>query len=249
MVGETPSDFTKRLRLEKAVQLIRFGKRQPLSDVAHQCGFTSSSDFTRSFKQRFGVAPSKWDRNTEQHEDATQVDSTTPQTPLQLQRPPSRANPDGFRVRIRELPTRHVAYIRVANPYQGNGVLQACHRLLQWAEARQIAHRPWLGYQFENPTITELDACYYCVGLELENRLQPQGEIGMYRFPPMLVAEVEMKGDIDQEIRLLQWLYGSWLPRSQYVPDDQPCFEAWIGKPFAHGHSHFELRIQLPIRS
>jgi DNA gyrase inhibitor GyrI len=64
----------------------------------------------------------------------------------------------------------------------------------------------------------------------------------------MTVAEVEMKGRIELEIRLLQWLYGSWLPRSKYVPADQPCFEAWRGKPFSHGFEHFELSIQLPIK-
>jgi AraC family transcriptional regulator len=46
----------------------------------------------------------------------------------------------------------------------------------------------------------------------------------------------------------LQWLYGSWLPRSGFVPDDQPAYESWMGRPFAHGTEYFELAIQLPIR-
>ena len=64
----------------------------------------------------------------------------------------------------------------------------------------------------------------------------------------MLVAEVEMKGDIDLEIRLFQWLYGSWLPRSKYVPADQPCFEVWKGRPFECGLKYFDLAIHLPIK-
>jgi AraC family transcriptional regulator len=63
----------------------------------------------------------------------------------------------------------------------------------------------------------------------------------------MIVAQVEVRGGIDLELRALQWLYGTWLPRSGYVPDDQPGFEAWIGRPFAHGTEHFELYAQLPI--
>jgi AraC family transcriptional regulator len=42
-------------------------------------------------------------------------------------------------------------------------------------------------------------------------------------------------------------LYRSWLPRSGYVPDHQPMFEAWNGEPFAHGLEHFELRVQLAV--
>jgi AraC family transcriptional regulator len=59
---------------------------------------------------------------------------------------------------------------------------------------------------------------------------------------------VEIRGDINLELRALQWFYGSWLPRSRYVPDDQPSFEAWIGRPFADGFETFALRAQIPIR-
>jgi AraC family transcriptional regulator len=64
----------------------------------------------------------------------------------------------------------------------------------------------------------------------------------------MTVADVEMKGGIDLELRALQWLYGTWLPRSGLVPDDQPGFEAFVGRPFAHGGEYFELNLQVPVR-
>jgi AraC family transcriptional regulator len=63
----------------------------------------------------------------------------------------------------------------------------------------------------------------------------------------MRVAEIEIAGTIDPELRALEWLYTTWLPHSGCVPDDQPCFEAWNGEPFAHGNEHFELRVQLPV--
>ena len=61
-------------------------------------------------------------------------------------------------------------------------------------------------------------------------------------------TQVEVRGGVELELRALQWLYGVWLPRSGYVPDDQPCFEAFIGRPFAHGMEHFELHAHLPVR-
>ncbi len=73
-------------------------------------------------------------------------------------------------------------------------------------------------------------------------------DVGRFEFPAMLVAEVVVRGGIDLELRALDWLYGTWLPRSRYVPDDQPCFEAWIGRPFQHGPEHFELLLQLPVK-
>ena len=64
----------------------------------------------------------------------------------------------------------------------------------------------------------------------------------------MTVAQVAIRGGLDLELRGLRWLYASWLPRSGYLPDDYPCFEAWIGRPFAHGTAYFEILVYLPIR-
>jgi AraC family transcriptional regulator len=67
-------------------------------------------------------------------------------------------------------------------------------------------------------------------------------------FSEMRVAEVVVRGDLALEARAIDWLYKSWLPKSGYVPDDQPAFEAWIGKPFAHGNEYFEIAVQLAVR-
>ena len=221
------------------------------------CGFSSSSDFSRCFKQRYGTAASAFDIKgwREAHSAALQAMVPEPARStssgqagrFHLGGLPAAHNPDGFRVRIRDLPARTVAYIRVLDPYRGDAVAQAIRRLITWAERHSLADGQWLGYQWDNPEITSLEDCQYYVAVEAE-RFVARGEIGRFRFPPMTVAQVEIRGRIDLELRALQWLYGTWLTRSRYVPDDQPGFEAWIGRPFAHGTEHFELYAQLPIR-
>jgi AraC family transcriptional regulator len=249
LVGETPADFVKRVRLDKALWLMAFTPKQSLTSIAMASGFTSSSDFSRCFKQRFGVPPSVFDIKAWRAQGAAKLESLTgPFTPSErIARLPARDNPDAFRVEIRRLPARSVAYIRVANPYQGKGVVDAVHRLVAWAERHGLADGQWLGYQWENPEITPLEDCGYYVAVVAE-QFTPEGEVGRYEFPPMTVAQITMRGGIDLELRALQWLYGSWLARSRYVPEDQPCFEVWHGRPFAHGFTHFELDIHLPVR-
>jgi AraC family transcriptional regulator len=61
------------------------------------------------------------------------------------------------------------------------------------------------------------------------------------------VAEVEIAGTIELEMRAIDWVFRTWLPSSGYAPASQPCFEAWNGAPFAHGMEHFELRMHLPV--
>jgi AraC family transcriptional regulator len=249
IVGSTPADFVKRLRLEKALRLLSRPRAPSFTTIALECGFSASSDFSRCFKQRFGVPPRSFDIQAWRQARHEELQVTVEQAvrPTHVERLPPRHNPDSFRVRIRELPARTVAYIRVDKPYQGNGVIKAVRNLLSWAERHGLADGQWLGYQWDNPEITSLEDCRYYVAVEAE-RFQPTGEVVRSRFPPMSVAQVEVRGGLDLELRALQWLYGSWLPRSGYVPDDQPCFEAWIGRPFVHGTEYFELLVQLPIR-
>ena len=85
------------------------------------------------------------------------------------------------------------------------------------------------------------------MGVEVPGDTLADGEVSINTFPPCLIAEVEIKGSIEVELRALHWLYLTWLPSSRYAPAHQPAFEAWNGRPFAHGIEHFELRAQLPV--
>ena len=92
-----------------------------------------------------------------------------------------------------------------------------------------------------------LDRCRYDIGVEV-----PEGEpldtaVQQIRFPAMTVVEVPVRGGVELELQVFDWLYTTWLPARGCVPDSQPCFEAWDGEPFAHGVEHFELRVQLPL--
>ena len=249
LLGETLNQFVKRQRLERAMYLMSHAPKRSLTDVALDCGFSSSSDFSRSFKQRYGAAPRQFDldsfRNTrrEEFERFMTHQAGGPHfTSL-----PAGQNPDGFSVQLRDLPARTVAYIRVLDPYREGIVQAACERLLDWAVKRGLADGQWLGYMWEEPEIVSLKNCRYDVALVVDD-VEPEGEIGRFEFPKMRVAEVILSGGLELEARAIDWLYKTWLPRSGYVPDDQPAFEAWIGRPFAHGFEHFEIACQLPVR-
>ncbi len=257
LTGETLGNFVKRQRLERSLYLMSHARGRSLTEIALECGFSSSSDFSRSFKQRFGTPPSAFDlatfrdsrrdefnkaQSADASDGASDVDGA-----LRFARLPPGENPDGFAVELRDLPPRTVAYVRVLDPYSSfTAVRQAYERLMAWASARGLSDRQWLGYQWEDPEIVALKDCRYDVAVEVDD-VRPEGEIGRFQFPAMRVAEVRIKGDVQLELRALDWLFGTWLPRSGYVPDDQPAFEAWIGRPFAHGFEQFAIACQLPV--
>jgi AraC family transcriptional regulator len=58
-VGETPKQFTLRLKLGRAAALLLSG-RDTVLDIALACGFRSHEVFCRAFRRRFGMSPSAY---------------------------------------------------------------------------------------------------------------------------------------------------------------------------------------------
>ena len=253
LLGETLNEFVKRLRLERAVYWMAHSPSLSLTEISLRCGFSSSSDFSRSFKSRYGISPSAFqvDSFRESKRQEFEAAMASRENGPKFTGLPAGENPDGFQVSIRELPARTVAYVRALDPYRTTAVLDSCQELLRWAEQRNLADGQWLGYMWEDPEIVAVQHCRYDVAVVVDpsrfDRL-PEGVVGRWDFPPLRVAEVTLRGDIHLEMRAWDWLFKTWLPNSKFVPDDQPSFEAWHGRPFAHGHEYFELNCQLPVR-
>ncbi len=248
LVGETLQQFVNRLRLERALKMLAHDGRVSLTDVAFACGFASSSDFSRSFKLRYGVPPSAFDLDTfrARRREDWQAAIMAPHQRHLLRGLPAGENPDGFEVQFKSLPKRYVAYLRVVNSYRPHVVEEAAAKLVAWARERGLEGGQWLGYMWDDPEIVAHEKCRYDVGVEVPDSFT-DAEVGCFEFPAMRVATLELRGGIDLEMRALDWIYRTWLPRSGYVPNDRPCFEAWRGIPFEHGTEHFELDLQLPV--
>jgi AraC family transcriptional regulator len=116
LLGETLNQFVKRLRLERALYLMSHAPNRSLTDVALACGFSSSSDFSRSFKQSYGAAPSVFDLETFRNARREEFESVVSNYDggHRVTTLPAGENPDGFELQLRDLPARTVAYIRVA---------------------------------------------------------------------------------------------------------------------------------------
>jgi YesN/AraC family two-component response regulator len=59
MTGETPSNVLKRLRLERAEGMLT-ARAGSIQEIAYAVGFKSVSHFSRSFREQYGVPPSRY---------------------------------------------------------------------------------------------------------------------------------------------------------------------------------------------
>lgn len=59
LTGQTPSDFIRTVRLKAAAELLKAGQRN-VSEVCYLTGFATPQNFTKHFKDMFGVVPSQY---------------------------------------------------------------------------------------------------------------------------------------------------------------------------------------------
>jgi DNA-binding response OmpR family regulator len=59
LAGETPSDLIRRMRLERAAQLLD-AKAGSVAEVAYSVGFKSVAHFSNAFNDLYGMRPSAW---------------------------------------------------------------------------------------------------------------------------------------------------------------------------------------------
>src|SRR5579862_9158696 len=127
--GETLNNFTNRLRLEKAARLLRYSE-QSLTEIALDCGFSSSATFSRAFRSGYDTSPSEF-RKSGEIKKSKICKELFPKDEygLPMSAEEKRA---AFPVEIIDIPERQVAYIRVTNAFEMDRVLAALNTLIDW---------------------------------------------------------------------------------------------------------------------
>jgi len=152
MTGETLNDFTNRLRLEKAARLLT-KTRQSATEIALDCGFSSSATFSRSFNKSFNTSPTQYRKSGKIKNSKickelfSKHEYVLPMTDEEKK--------VAFPVEIRKFPAWNVAYIRVSNSFEGDRVLKAFEKMIEWLKSEKIDDKGTLfGMSIDDPTVT-----------------------------------------------------------------------------------------------
>jgi len=254
LVGETPAQLIRRLRLEKAANRLVGNPADSILAIALDCGFSSAAAFARAFKEQFGVTASEWrageaerhrqrkmgqaDRKTGQAEGkpgkaAPAVSSyLEPATGnlrwrLEMKHTESKLQAE---VRVEELPPLHVVYLRHVGPYQGDGALfeRLWGEVMKWAGPRGL-YRPgqtqMLTVYHDDPNVTDDDKLRLSCCLSVPEGTPVDGPFGTMTLPGGAYAIARFTLDASQYSEAWAAVYGGWLPDSGYQPDDRPTFE------------------------
>jgi AraC family transcriptional regulator len=244
--GETLNNFTNRLRLEKAARLLRYSE-QSLTDIALDCGFSSSATFSRAFRSGYDTSPSQF-RKSGEIKKSKICKELFPEEEygLPMSAEEKRA---AFPVKLIDIPERQVAYIRVTNAFELDRVLAALKTVIKWAKSQDIFwHGILFGMTVDDPHVTPKHLYRYEVCLASSLPFECMEGMSKLKMPAMRYAVIKVSGDIHKVATAWDYLYRDWLINSVHEPEHAPALEIFLDKENATDWSHFELELCLPVR-
>jgi AraC family transcriptional regulator len=248
LVGESVHAFTHRLRLEKAVLVMKHAPRTTLTNIALRSGFASSSDFSRAFKQAYGFSPRQF--TPERFvQDSKNWQDLLANTGYGFGKFPDPKNPDRFRVRVVERPAQRVAYVRVIGTHKAERLLAGFETLMAWGKRHGLVPEAELiGMSQDDPNITPMHKYRYDFCLALPAGLQPAGDINVRTLPASRFGALHCRGDIHKLDRAWNHLFQAWLPGSGYEPTLEPAMEVYRGHPAELGWETFDIDCMVPVK-
>jgi len=249
LTGESVLAFVTRLRLERALFLMRTARDSSLTAIAQACGLGSSSSFSRSFKKHFGVAPSAADLERLLRERKSS-ESAPAGMHYFLQPFPVEDVPEGLDIRIERFGSLKLAYVRVVGSYlKPEEMMKAFRRLEAWALRSGIDRQRSLliGMSMDDPEIVPLAKCRYDFCRTVATRPLPRQGISFTTLPACDWAVCHLQGGLELFDRAYNYLFKHWLPHSGYQPAPLPGMEIYRQHPDDIGWDRFDIDACIPI--
>ncbi|WP_374334634.1 GyrI-like domain-containing protein [Leeia sp.] len=241
LTGETLLTFTRRLQMERARKHLLFGKRS-VTVIAIKCGFSSSQNFAKAFRQFYGETPSAYrlrhhapiSKNGNASQDAAPYTALTVPLPA---------------VSVREVPARTVLYARELAAYGKDACARAYAALCtQLGFKPDFASHQVVALYWDHPLITDAVHCRTDLCIEVDERLVkahpscPSQQVPGGRYA---VFDCEIHG---QEQFAFAWQYAvDWLQERQHKLADQPAYELYQAGTELDSE-YYRVAIYLPIR-
>lgn len=274
LLGETITDFIWRIRLQKAAHLLVFDRRKSVTIIGMECGFSSSQNFSKMFKQMYNVTPSQFrnskdfrdpsffDRNSgNNHSNSGNIQGNSgkdlaPQTGYIINQERAHEYKTNLQkeqimnVVVKKIPEYTVAYVRSIGPYGPQSIAPAFTKLMSWAGPRGLCREDCtiLGVSWDNPEITAPEKCRYDACIAVPEDFKSDGIIDVQKLPggEFAIYHCEV---VNSDFNT-PWteLMRDWLPKSGYQPDDRPCWERYYNSDGNLPGKKWIVDLYLPVK-
>ncbi|WAS90571.1 AraC family transcriptional regulator [Nannocystis punicea] len=257
MVGETPLEMHRRLRLERAARAL-LTSDAGVTAIAFDAGYETHEAFTRAFRQAYGVSPS-----------AFRQGATDPRSGCG--RPPQAelAAPSGvhycddptrelvvhiatkesiMNVTIETMPAQRVATVAHVGPY--NQISAAFARLGALAGPAGLLRFPqgaMIAIYYDDPESTPPEQLRSDAGLVIPEDVALPAGLGEQRLPAGRYAKTTHIGPYTGLGGAWSRLMGEWLPRSGQRVGEGHSYEVYRNNPTNAPPEQLHTELYLPL--
>ena len=272
MMGENLKQFIQRVRIEKAATMLVGRPKMSITEIALECGLSSSAAFARAFRENFHMSASEWraggcaryqkDGQTGAAAKAVigkmvrdwgvisqRIDDVTrvPQWWIRFR------DRDPVLVEVKEMPSFHVAYVRYVGRYQGMGEVfeKLFKKLMKWAGPRGLLRdreAKVLAVYHDNPEITKDDKLRTSACITVPVNTKVEGEVGSMTIPGGQYAVGHFRLGVEEYAQAWYAIIAGWLPESGYQPDDRFCYELYSNDSNRLCDGKTAVAICVPVR-
>lgn len=255
LVGETPLEMYRRLRLERAASRL-LGSAAGVTEIALDAGYETHEAFTRAFRQAFGMSPSGFRRRSAEAEASCsrppQIELTAPSgihfaamTQATIRFTEGGTTMD---VTIEEMPELRVATVHHVGPYPG--ISAAFERLGAIAGPAGLLRGPrvmMLAIYHDDPETTPAAELQSDAGVVIPEGVPLPAGLGEKRLPKGRYARTTHVGPYTELGDAWARLMGGWLPRSGHRVGDGSSFEVYRNTPADVAPSELRTDLYLPL--
>jgi len=276
MVGEPLNRFIQRLRLERAAMMLVAQRNEAITNIALDCGYSSSATFARAFRDHFGMSARDWRAGGHLQERKNSKTNGNNRMFIDKLRKDIEIIPPYFtgpargliwrlimktktgtaletNVEVREMPEIHVAYVRHIGPYKGNAALfeGLMEKLMKWAGPRGLIKpnkTKVLAVYHDDPEITDEDKLRLSMCITVPADTEVGGEIGKMSISAGLYAIAHFQLATEEYPQAWSTVFGVWMPESGYQPADGVCYEHYLDEFNEEPKEKCTVNICVPVK-
>lgn len=238
--GKNIYESIKSIRLQKASNLLITNKYSTITQIANMCGYSSQTSFLRAFKERFSMTPKEWKSGGYKEYSNSNV--------KEFYETDNELDFSNIEPSIEKMPQIEAYYIR----HQGynKSIKKVWQKLQTWIYTNEIDEYKQIALHHDNPINTALNECQYIATVSIASKYEQIENLSLPKLiiPKGIYAKFSLKGKYGDVIKLIQWVYHSWLIKSGYETTTNPSYTIYHKNHFLSSDEEFDLDFYLPIK-
>lgn len=247
MVGETPLELVRRLRLERAAWQLRDASL-PVTGIAFDAGYETHEAFTRAFRAAYSVAPTGFRARKHRRIElaatcGVHFDANGRVPPFV----PRHSGGSTMNVVVKDMPEMRVAAVRHVGPY--NQIAQAFERLGAIAGPAGILQGPptMIAIYHDDPESVPQDQLRSDAGVVVPDGVQLPDGLGEQRILAGRYARTTHIGPYEQLGDVWARFLGEWLPANGHRVSPGVSFEIYVNNPTTAPKNELRTDLYIPI--